>query len=257
MKPNPAAQPGDLPTASALTPEQAGGQPVLPPQIEGCEILEEFAATGRRERVDTCTDVHSLGIVFYKLVTGRFPYDVNSSMLQTLQSIREQDPVQPSRLARHLDRDTEAIILRALEKEPDRRYQSVAELKADIDRRLEGLPVLACSGSSLYLLRKIVARHRYTSTVVVLLVVIVLGFLAFSLQLSASLRQTIRELVGQRELFFGQTAEFTGCARWRCWRISWTRGTGMTRRRPDSTSSSSGLAPAQPRPCASWRTSCR
>jgi hypothetical protein len=101
--------------------------------------------------------------------------------------------------ARRLDRDTEAIILRALEKEPDRRYQSVAELKADIDRRLEGLPVLARSASSLYLLRKIIARHRYTSTVAALLLVIVLGFLGFSLQLSFRLQQTDRELRRQKE----------------------------------------------------------
>jgi len=166
-------------------------------------------AAGQRERVDTRTDVYSLGVVFYRLVTGSFPYDVNTSMLQTLQNIRDRDPIRPSKLVHHLDRDTEAIILKALEKEPDRRYQSVAELKADIERRLTGMPVLARSDSSFYLLRKLMAKHRYTSTVAALLLVIIVGFATFSLQLSQRLRQTNRELVRQNELSLERTADFT------------------------------------------------
>ena len=166
-------------------------------------------AAGRREQVDTRTNVYALGIIFFRLVTGAFPYDMGTSILQTLRTIQECDPIRPSRLARHLDRDTEAIILKTLEKEPGRRYQSVAELKGDIDRRLAGMPVLARSTSSLYLLHKIVARHRYTSAVAGLLVVIVLGLLGFSLQLSVRLQRTNRELRRQKELYVGQTAGFT------------------------------------------------
>ncbi len=170
-------------------------------------------AAGLREHLDTRTDVYSLGVVFYRLVTGVFPYDVSSSMLQTLQNIRERDPIRPSRIVHDLDRDIEAIILKALEKEPEHRYQSVTELKGDIERRRAGMPVLARSDSSLYLLRKIITRHKYTSAVAALLAVIVLGFLGFSLQLSVRLQQANRELSQQRELFVGQTAQFTRYAR--------------------------------------------
>jgi len=128
-------------------------------------------------------------------------------MLQTLRSIQECDPIRPSKIVPHLDRDTEAILLKTLAKEPEHRYQSVAELKGDLERRLAGRPILARGDSSLYLLRKIIARHRYTSTVAALLLVIVLGFLGFSLQLCLQLRQTNRELGAQKELSLGQTAQ--------------------------------------------------
>ncbi len=165
-------------------------------------------AAGLHAQLDTRTDVYSLGVVFYRLITGSFPYKVDASVLETVRNIQECDPVRPSKIVPHLDRDIEAIILRALAKEPDRRYQSVAELKGDIDRRLGGMPILARSDSSLYLLRKIIARHRYSSTVAALLLVIVLGFLCFSLQLCVGLRQANRELGEQQQLFIGQTEEF-------------------------------------------------
>jgi serine/threonine protein kinase len=200
----------DFGLAAAVPREDPAGTVSLEGEVTGTPAyMSPEQAAGRRERVDTRTDVYSLGIVFYKLVTGSFPYDVNSSMLQTLQNIRERDPVRPSRLVHHLDRDAEAIILKALEKEPARRYQSVAELKADIDRRREGMPVCARSASSLYLLRKIIARHRYTSTVAGLLGVIVLGFLGFSVQLSIGLQQKNRELRRQREWSVDQEVWFT------------------------------------------------
>jgi serine/threonine protein kinase len=218
----------DFGLAAAIAREDQAGTVSLEGEVTGTPAyMSPEQAAGRRERVDTRTDVYSLGIVFYKLVTGSFPYDVNSSMLQTLQNIRERDPVRPSKLARHLDRDAEAIILKALEKEPARRYQSVAELKADIDRRLEGMPVCARSTSSLYLLRKIIARHRYTSTVAALLVVIVLGFLGFSLQLSVGLQQKDRELLRQKEWSVDQEVWFARYAQARLltrFLEAWQRG---------------------------------
>jgi serine/threonine protein kinase len=204
----------DFGLAAAIAREDGADTLSLDGEVTGTPAyMSPEQAAGQRERVDTRSDVYSLGVVFYRLVTGSFPYDVNSSVLQTLQNIRERDPVRPSKIVRRLDRDVEAVILKALDKEPDRRYQSVAELKADIERRLKGMPVLARSASSLYLLRKIIARHKYTSTVAALLVVIVVGFLGFSLQLSLRLRQTDRELGEQKELSVGQMAQFTRYAR--------------------------------------------
>ena len=200
----------DFGLAAAIVREDDAGTVSLDGEVTGTPAyMSPEQAAGQRERVDTRTDVYSLGVVFYRLVTGSFPYDVNSSMLQTLQNIREHDPVRPSRIVRHLDRDTEAIMLKALEKEPDRRYQSVAELIADLERRLTGMPVLARSDSSFYLLRKLLARHRYTSTVAALLLVITVGFVAFSLQLSLRLRRVNRELIEQNAQSLERAADFT------------------------------------------------
>ena len=151
-------------------------------------------AAGHRDELDTRTDVYSIGVVFYRVLTGNFPYDVASSMLQTLRNIQETEPNRPSKLLRHLDSDIEAIVLKALAKEPSHRYQSVAELQHDIERWLEGLPILAKSDSSLYLLRKVLTKHRYTTTVVALLLVIVFGFSCFSWQVLARLRDSNKEL---------------------------------------------------------------
>lgn len=138
---------------------------------------------GHHEQLDTRTDVYSLGVVFYRVLTNSFPYDVKSSMLNTLRNIQEAEPTKPSDVVRDLDRDIEAIVLKALAKEPDHRYQSTTELLRDIDCWLQGLPVTARSGSSIYLLRKILAKHRYATMIVALLLIIVVGFSALSFQL--------------------------------------------------------------------------
>ncbi|UCD51129.1 MAG: protein kinase [Phycisphaerales bacterium] len=166
-------------------------------------------AAGHHRQLDTRADVYSLGVVLYELLTGALPYDVDTSMADTLHNILSVDPVRPSRVIRSLDRDIDAMVLKALAKEPDERYQSVAELRGDIDRWLAGQPLLARSYSSLYLLRKVIARHRYTSAVVLLLVLIVLGFLGVSLQLMGRLQQSNRELQGQREQLTATIGNFT------------------------------------------------
>jgi predicted Ser/Thr protein kinase len=157
-------------------------------------------AVGQHEQLDTRTDVYSLGVVLYELLTGAFPYDVNTSMAETLRHIRDTDPVRPSKIVRSLDRDIDTIVLKALAKEPERRYQSITELRHDIEAWLAGLPILARSGSSFYLLRKVMARHRHTSTVVGLLALIVVafGYVSFDLLLAAQKTQRELEIVARQ-----------------------------------------------------------
>ncbi|MBN2271401.1 MAG: serine/threonine protein kinase [Sedimentisphaerales bacterium] len=147
-------------------------------------------ATGKRENIDTRTDVYSIGVVFYRVLTGSFPYDVKTSMLETLRSIQEDEPVRPSKLDRDIDSDIEAIVLKALAKEPDQRYQSAAEMQGDIERWLNGLPILAKADNSLYLLRKMINKHRYAASVLALLAIIVLGYATVVIQLYGRLRRS-------------------------------------------------------------------
>ena len=137
----------------------------------------------RGEPVGTASDQYSLGVLLYRLLTGRRPYRTTSSLPHDLaRAVCEEEPERPStaarqaadhdgearlpsglapdRLHRRLRGDLDEIVLRALRKEPDRRYSSVAHLAEDLRLYLEGLPVVARRGSTYYRAAKHVRRHR-------------------------------------------------------------------------------------------------
>lgn len=117
-------------------------------------------ASGKPEGVDALTDVYSLGVLLYRLVCGVMPYDVQGSLFEIAKTITSTPPVPPRERVPALSPDLEAIILRALRKERELRYQSAASLARDIERYLAGDPVDARSGSGWYLLRKAVVVNR-------------------------------------------------------------------------------------------------
>jgi hypothetical protein len=108
--------------------------------------------------------------------------------------IRLTEPQRPRKLNRHFDSDLEAIVLKALEKEPRRRYQSASQLAYDIECWLNGQPIVAKSSSSIYVLRKMMSRHRFTSTVVFLLLVILIGSVFVTLYFYQGARNANLEL---------------------------------------------------------------
>ena len=92
--------------------------------------------------LDIRTDVYSLGVVLYELLTERLPYDVSNMTLHSaIRRICEQAPTRPSTLVRHLSGDLEMLILKALEKQREKRYQSAADLATDLRRYLAGEPI--------------------------------------------------------------------------------------------------------------------
>ena len=116
--------------------------------------------------LDVRSDVYSLGVVLYELLTEQLPYDVGKvAVYEAAKMIREERPTRPSTLNRMLRKDIETIALKALAKERDRRYRSAADLGDDIGRYLRSEPIIARPPSVVYLLSRMIARHRVATVV--------------------------------------------------------------------------------------------
>jgi type II secretory pathway pseudopilin PulG len=122
--------------------------------------------------VTTVSDVYALGVLLYELVAGTRPYETAGQPLERVVAlVLDSPPRRPSAAAavtapelpypaKRLRGDLDAIVLRAMATEPERRYGSAGELAADLTRVLDGRPVVAREPSAGYLVRRFAARHK-------------------------------------------------------------------------------------------------
>ncbi|HPF40612.1 MAG TPA: serine/threonine-protein kinase [Phycisphaerae bacterium] len=115
--------------------------------------------SGGAQPADALADVYAMGVMLCETLTGRHPHVVSGSLGDTIRAIQEKTPERPSRVAPGLSRDLDAIVLKALSKTPEHRYQSIDALAADLRRHLAGDPVTARRPGTRYLAGKLIRRH--------------------------------------------------------------------------------------------------
>jgi WD40 repeat protein len=141
------------------------------------------------DQIDTRTDVYSLGVVIYELLTGQLPHQLrNRPIPEAARVIRDEEPTKLGSVRRDLRGEVEIIVSRAMEKDKTRRYASAAELAADIRRFLAGEPIYAKRDSGFYVIRKTLFRHKGVAALIGVVTLLVVGFGVYASMQAARFR---------------------------------------------------------------------
>jgi len=202
----------DFGLAKAITPQAPGDDQVtrLGVFVGTPGYMSPEQADPHSGDIDTRSDVYSLGVVLYELLTGSVPLETRKQPLdEILRKLREDEAprpstrvsanqaaiaearsIEPAHLADKLRGDLDWITMKALEKDRSRRYAAPSEFAADLRRYLSHEPVLARPATAVYRMRKYARRHRIGVVVAAAAAVVLIGFLLLQ---SAELRRITRE----------------------------------------------------------------
>jgi len=156
-------------------------------------------AAGHHSQTDTRTDVFSLGVILYELLTGQSPYDLSGSTFDVLHQITEGKIQPPRELNKSIDRELEAILLKALAQEPDDRYASAGALAKDISNYLVGNPLTAWPESTAYRIKKFARKHAVPIAGLATVFIVLLAGLATTMYFRAEVLRMEAERTRERE----------------------------------------------------------
>lgn len=175
----------DFGIAKVLSPEQSkqkGTATLLGMMTPNYASPEQL----RGETVTTASDIYSLGVILYELMTGTLPFNLKQyTLMEMMEVVSNTDPQTPSHVINkvepkthiisQLKGDLDNIILKALKKEPTRRYLAAEQFSEDIRRHLEGLPVKARPDTFGYRASKFIKRNKLTVSAAALIVLSLIG----------------------------------------------------------------------------------
>jgi len=138
-------------------------------------------AAGHLDQIDTRTDVYGLGVILFRLLTGESPHDLSGTRYDVLRRIAEEEVKRPREINKDVDRELEALLLKALAHDPKDRYPSAGALAQDIENYLTGEPLTARPPTTAYFLRKRIWKYRVPVAIAssVLAVLISMGVFSY------------------------------------------------------------------------------
>ena len=137
-------------------------------------------AAGKHDQIDTRTDVYSLGVIMYRSLTGESPHDLSGTHLEVLQGIATNAVRRPRSVSRDVDKELEALLLKALRHDPDERYASAGHLAQDITNYLTDDPLTAKKAATWYFIKKRIRKHRLPVAAAATVIALLLGTGVFS-----------------------------------------------------------------------------
>ncbi len=139
-------------------------------------------ASGDQSRIVTSSDVYALGVMLYDGLLGQHPHGEQPNIQAMMRAVADHPIIPPRQVTRRFNREIEAILLRALTRDPEDRYRTAGALADDLRRFIKREPVQAKPPSILYVLRKQIVRHKFFASVIAIAVMgmALMGFYTFT-----------------------------------------------------------------------------